>query len=98
MRTQTAIAAAVNIFIGGMIAFLIYHKADFVPMDTYSIAVDLLITCLLTFVITTLFSRASLRRYKTGDVLPVKAPLTPAGPALPIALCCCPSPSAYACS
>ena len=71
LRTQAAIAAVFNFFIGGMIAALIYHKADFVPTDAISIAIDLLITCLLTFAVTTPFSRASLRRDKTGGVLPV---------------------------
>lgn len=74
LRLQAAIAAAFNFFIGGMIAALIYHKADFVPTDTISIAIDLAITCLLTFAITTSFSRASLRGNRTGDVIAAKTP------------------------
>jgi len=72
LRTQATIAAAFNLCIGGLIASLIHHKADVVPADAISIAIDLLITCLLTAAITTPFCRASLRRDKTGGVLPVK--------------------------
>jgi hypothetical protein len=74
LRTQATIAAAFNFFIGGMIAALIYHKADFVPTDVISIAIDLGVTCLLTFAITTPFCRASLRRDKTGGILAAKTP------------------------
>lgn len=74
LRLQAAIAAAFNFFIGGMFAALIYHKADFVPTDSISIAIDITITCLLTFAITTPFCRASLRRDKTGGVLAAKTP------------------------
>lgn len=72
LRLQAAIAAAFNFFISGMIAALIYHKADFVPTDAISIAIDITITCLLTFAITTPFCRASLRRDKIGGVLAAK--------------------------
>ena len=68
LRVQAIIAAAFNFFIGGMIAALIYHKAELVPADAISIAIDLTVTCLLTFAITTPFCRASLRRDKTGGV------------------------------
>lgn len=34
LRLQDTIAAAFNFFINGMIAALIYHKANFVPTDT----------------------------------------------------------------
>ena len=64
LRAQAIIAAAFNFFIGGMIAALIYHKADFVPTD--AVVIDLTITCLLTFAITTPFCRAGLRRDKTA--------------------------------
>ena len=72
IRFQAAISAAFNFFIGGMIAALIYHKADNVPMDAISISIDITLTCLLTFAITTPFCRASLRRDKTGGVLSAK--------------------------
>ena len=62
-------AAAFNFFISGMITALIYHKADTVPTDTVSIAIDLTITCLLTFIISAFFNRASLRRTKTAGIL-----------------------------
>lgn len=75
LRLQTTVSAAFNFFIGGMIAALIYHKADFVPINATSIAIDITITCLLTFAITTPFCRASLRRDKTGGVLTAKTPL-----------------------
>lgn len=70
LRPQAALAAAFNFFIGGMIAALIHHKADFVATDTISIAIDLTITCLLTFGISAPFCRASLRRDKTAGVIP----------------------------
>lgn len=73
LRMQAAIIAAFNFFIGGMIAALIYHKADFVPTDVISIAIDLTLTCLLTFAITTPFIRASLRRDKTAGIIAAKS-------------------------
>jgi hypothetical protein len=75
LRIQASVSAAFSFFIGGMAAALIYHKADFVPADAISIAIDITITCLLTFAITTPFCRASLRRDKTGGVLAAKTPL-----------------------
>ena len=75
LRIQASVTAAFSFFIGGMAAALIYHKADFVPADAISIAIDITITCLLTFAITTPFCRASLRRDKTGGVLAAKTPL-----------------------
>lgn len=72
LRLQATISAAFNFFIGGMIAALIYHKADIVPTDAISTTIDITITCLLTFSITTPFCRISLRRDKTGGVLAVK--------------------------
>lgn len=75
LRLQAIIAAAFNFFIGGMIAALIYHKADYVPTDAISIAIDITVTCLLTTAITTPFCRASLRRDKTGGALAAKTPL-----------------------
>ena len=72
LRLQAMIAAAFNFFIGGMVAALIYHKADFVPTNAISIAIDITATCLLTFAITTPFCRASLRRDKTGGALAAK--------------------------
>lgn len=75
LRIQESVTAAFSFFIDGMAAALIYHKADFVPADTISIAIDITITCLLTFAITTPFCRASLRRDKTGGVLTAMTPL-----------------------
>lgn len=74
LRIQVSVTTAFSFFIGGMAAALIYHKADFVPADATSIAIDITITCLLTFAITTPFCRASLRRDKTGGVLAAKTP------------------------
>lgn len=74
-RLQAIIAAAYNFFISGMISGLIYHKVDFVKADTISIAIDITITCLLTFFISTPFSRASLRRDKIEGIFTVKTPL-----------------------
>jgi hypothetical protein len=68
-------AAAFNFFISGMITALIYHKADTVPTDTVSIAIDLTITCLLTFIISAFFNRASLRRTKTAGILDAPNPV-----------------------
>ncbi|OQB24946.1 MAG: hypothetical protein BWY11_00769 [Firmicutes bacterium ADurb.Bin182] len=74
LKIQAAISAAFNFFIGGMIASLIYHKADFVKTDALSIAFDLTITCLMTFAITTPFCRMSLRRDKTEGALAANSP------------------------
>jgi hypothetical protein len=73
LRIQAIICAAFNFFIGGFIAALIYHQADFVPTDAVSISIDIMITCLLTFLITTPFCRSSLRRDKTGGILVAKS-------------------------
>ncbi len=56
LRLQVALAAAFNFFIGGMTASLIYHKADFVPTEPISIAIDLTFTYLLTFAIAMLLN------------------------------------------
>jgi len=78
-----AIAAAYNFFINGMAAGLIYHKAGYVPTASVSIAVDLPIACLSAFVISMPFSRASLRRNKTGCSLGGSATGPPFGAAFP---------------
>ena len=70
LGVQAKIAAAFNFFISGMIIGLIYHEADLVPLDSVSVAVDLVITCLLTFTITAYFCRASLKSTKTAGILP----------------------------
>ena len=69
-RVQAVIAAAFNFFINGMIAGLIYHAAAEVPTNIISIAIDLIITCLLTFTITAFFVRAGLKSTKTAGILP----------------------------
>lgn len=71
LRIQASVTAAFSFFIGGIDVALIYHKADFVPADAISIAIDITITCLLTFAITTPFCRASLRRDGTSARYPV---------------------------
>ena len=45
LKTEMIIAAAFNLFINGMVAALIHHKADYVPTDVISIAIDLTATC-----------------------------------------------------
>jgi len=70
LKTEAIIAAAFNFFISGMIAGLIYHAAEEVPTDVISIAIDLVITCILTFTITAYFVRASLKSTKTVGILP----------------------------
>ena len=67
---QAKISAAFNFFISGMIAGLIYHAAAEVPTDVVSIAIDLAITCVLTFTITAYFVRAGLKSTKTIGILP----------------------------
>jgi len=74
LRIQASVSAAFGFFIGGMIAALIYHNADFVPADAISTTIDITITCLLTFAITTPFCRASLHRDKTWGVLTARTP------------------------
>ena len=69
IKVQAIIGAAFNFFINGMIAALIYHKVDYVPTDTVSIAIDLTATCLFIFILTALFGRASVRRTKTVGIL-----------------------------
>ena len=67
---QAKISAAFNFFISGMITALVYHSVDIVPLDPVSVAIDLVITCLLTFTITACFCRASLKSTKTAGILP----------------------------
>lgn len=69
IKTEAIIAAAFNFFINGMVAALIHHKADTVATDAISIAIDLTATCLLIFILTAFFSRASLKRTKKESVL-----------------------------
>ncbi len=69
LRMEATVAAAFSFFITGMLVALIHHKADSVPFDAFSIALDLLITCPSTFIITAFFGRASLRRTKTAGIL-----------------------------
>ena len=71
IKAEAIVAAAFNFFINGMIAALIYHKADIVPTDAISIAIDLTATCLLLFILTALFCRASVRRTKTAGALKI---------------------------
>jgi len=49
-----------------MIAALIFHKGDFVPTDTVSIAIVLTLTCFFAFAVSTTFCRASLPGIKPG--------------------------------
>ena len=69
-KIEAKIAAAFNFFISGMVAGIIHHKADAISMDPVSIAIDLLITCILTFTVTAFFVRMSLRNTQTVDILP----------------------------
>lgn len=73
VRIQAIITAAFSFFITGMVTALIYHQADFVPTDAISLVIDLLITCLLTYAITSPFARASLRRDKVGGLIEAKS-------------------------
>jgi hypothetical protein len=68
LRIETTLSAAFNYFIGGMAAALIYRKADTVSAAPVSIAIDLLITCLSVFILTALFSNASLKHSKTAGM------------------------------
>ena len=69
IKAEAIVAAAFNLFINGMLAALIYHKTDYVPAGAVSILIDLAFTCLLIFILTALFSRASVKRTKTIGVL-----------------------------
>ena len=69
LSIEIKVAAAFNFFINGMIIALIYHKADMVPTDTVSLAVDLTLTCIFTFIVSAFSNRASLRRTKTAGIL-----------------------------
>ena len=69
LRLEATVAATFNFFINGMVSALIYHKADSVPFDAVSIAIDLLLTCFFIFTVTVFFCRASLRRTKTYGIL-----------------------------
>ena len=75
LRLEAVVTAAFNFFINGMIAAMIYHKAEWVPADTMSLAIDLTLTCFMTSAITITFCRASLRRTKTESILETKNPL-----------------------
>jgi len=69
IKAEAVIAAAFNFFINGMVTALIHHKADRVPTDISSIAIDLTLTCLPILILTSLFSRASITRTKTVGIL-----------------------------
>lgn len=69
LSLQAKVSGAFNFFISGMIASLIYHKADVVPTGTVSLAIDLILTCLLTFILNALFCKASLTSSKTTGIL-----------------------------
>jgi hypothetical protein len=69
LKAEAIIAAAFNFFINGMVAALIHHKADTVATDALSVAIDLTITCLVMFIITELFCRASLKQTKSTGIL-----------------------------
>jgi hypothetical protein len=66
---EAKVAAAFNFFINGMLSALIYHKADLVPADTLSLAIDIVLTSLLMFILTAFFGMASLKRTKTLGIL-----------------------------
>lgn len=69
---QAKVSGAFNFFINGMIGSLIYHKADTVPTGTVSLALDLTLTCLFTFMINAFFCRANLKSYKLSGMLPCR--------------------------
>ncbi|HWR62163.1 MAG TPA: hypothetical protein VN580_11160 [Clostridia bacterium] len=75
LSIEMKVAAAFNFFINGMVTALIYRKADTVPTDTVSIAVDLILTCLFTFIVSSFFNKASLRRTKTDGILEAPNPV-----------------------
>ncbi|HWR23867.1 MAG TPA: hypothetical protein VN366_10385 [Feifaniaceae bacterium] len=75
LRTEAGISAAFNFFINGMLAALIHHKADWVPADAVSLAIDLALTCVFICTIGALFCAASLRRAKAGGVCAGQNPL-----------------------
>jgi len=75
VKIEAAVGAAFNFFINGMVAGLIYHGADAVATDPISLAIDLVLTCVLTGVISALCIRASLRGTKTLGILPGGSPI-----------------------
>jgi len=79
LRVSAVMSAAFNFFINGMIAALEYRKTDFVPTNIVSIAIDLGVTCLMIFAITTPFCKSSLRQTKTIGILPAGGRVVRAG-------------------
>ena len=69
IRLEAIVSAAFSFFINGMIAALIYHKADTVATNMTSILVDLLLTCWLMFILSAYFCRSSLKRTNTTGIL-----------------------------
>jgi|AGTN01.2.fsa_nt_gi hypothetical protein len=69
LKLEAGISAAFNFFINGMLAALVYHRADAVPTNIVSIPLDLLATCLLMFILSAYFARASLKRSKAAGIL-----------------------------
>ena len=69
IRLEAIVSAAFNFFINGMIAALIYHKADTVATMIISIPIDLLLTCWLMFILSASFCRSSLKRTNTAGIL-----------------------------
>lgn len=103
LRIQASVSAAFSFIIGGMVAALVYHKADFMPTDATSTTIDITVTCLLTFTIITPFSSASLHRDKTWGVITAKSPPArllarlfrrPVLPVVSLSLCAAPTLSA----
>jgi len=64
LKAEAKLSGAFNFFITGMVVALIFHKADFVPVDLISFAIDLFIVCIFVGILTALFSKASLKRTK----------------------------------
>ena len=69
LKIEAVISGAFNFFINGMAAALIHHKADSVAVDTISLAIDMFITCTSICILTAFFSKASLKRTKTAEIL-----------------------------
>jgi len=67
LQKEAIIAMAINFIVSGVIVVLIHYKADTVATDTFSIAIDLMLTCLIMFILTAFMCRARLERsQKTG--------------------------------
>jgi len=64
---EAILSGSINCLLNGMVAALIYHKADYIPADITGFAVDQFIICMCIGILTALCTKASLKRAKLSE-------------------------------